>query len=153
MEEEGVIVQELVESIIVQEVNDSIIVQELTPPEIIAGEHATISITSVNNPAYPFSWGDATPVKIFRLPPAIVLLSCRLVVQESWNAIASTVEVGTELEPGKFMGGDQSRLTIADTYRTHPSYSSSQITDIWLKINLGEGNSTGKAIVILSLSN
>lgn len=95
----------------------------------------------------PFQWNVINPF------PLWFGIGCpvhvRLVLDEAFNAIASTLSIGDIGNTSRLMGVMQNNLAIADTYETHPLHEYVIATQVNLYLNLGVGNTQGSGTIIL----
>jgi hypothetical protein len=122
--------------------------------ELLQGGIYNFAVTnqSVNAPVYRFSWGDATPQKIFTLKKNRVLTSLILSLTEAFNGVSAIVRIGTIAFPDLFFASESLMLSQTGIIENHVCFESNTDTDIYLTIESGEGGSQGKGTIVLNIT-
>lgn len=130
------------------------LVVNTSPIELLQGGIYNFAVTnqSVNAPVYRFSWGDATPYKIFTLKKERVLISLILSVTEVFNGVGAIIKIGTFSNPDLFFSSESSMLSQLSITEIHLCFESDVNTDIYLTIDSGTDSSQGKGTIVLNLT-
>ena len=107
-----------------------------------------LTLTIDNSFIYNFSYGDATPFKIYTLNANKMLISSTIIYTEIFDGIGDSVTLGTAIENDLFMTAEQSNPTELSAFQVYPYFKDSVETDIYLTINLNSSTQGAGTIII-----
>ena len=120
----------------------------LSNNEVSVNVTSPLTLTIDNSFIYNFSFGDATPFKIYTLNAGKILKCVAIIYTEVFDGIGDSVTLGTAIDEDLFMSAEQSNPTELNAFQVFPYFKSNTDTDIYLTINLNSSTQGAGTIII-----
>ena len=98
----------------------------------------------------PFSYGDATPKKIYTANNELIL-RCSIWLITNFDGLNVHLSVGDDVDNNRLLPSSGVYPNEVGEYASSPAYKYTLETDLNLYITLGSGNSTGNGYIVLQV--
>lgn len=98
-----------------------------------------------------FAFGDATPYVVTTVPANKYVISCSMLITESFNGVGASLKLGSAATPDDIMATTDNAPAVLSTWAVNPNVRYGADTAIYLTINQGAGATTGRGLLVINI--
>lgn len=96
-----------------------------------------------------FAYGDASPLPVFTLPVAALIVSASLSIRTAFDGAGASLQLGMQGQPGRLIPSNDIAPDLEAQYETYPDLPLAAGTQILLTITPGTGATRGAGAVVI----